>query len=103
MKPGGELEVMHLIYIKCRCLPDDGCNRGGSLLMNCPPGEFAINFLTDLTNQDAFDIATRSRRKLEAVDLLEQSLYFQNHWPDFVWGTDMHERSSGKNKAQDHR
>ena len=103
MKQSGQLEVMHLISIECHCLPDDGCNGGGSPLMTSPPGEFSINFLADLTNQDAFNIATRSRRKLEAVNLLEQSCDFQNHWSDFVGGIDMHEWSSRKNRAQDHR
>ena len=54
------------------------------LAMPCLPWQEPIQFLTDLPDQDAFEIAPGCGRKMEALDLLQHALNLQHGWFNLI-------------------
>jgi hypothetical protein len=63
------------------------------------PGERAIDFLADLTNEDAFDVTARCERKSEAIDLPEHSLDRDDPRVNLFRDMWMHRTFSGKKQS----
>jgi hypothetical protein len=73
-----ELELMHGVGVELYRLSEPERHGCGPLSVPGLPRQHSIDLLADLTDQDAFDVATRGFREPKTIDLPEQSLDFQN-------------------------
>jgi len=80
VKKGSQLEMVQLFIRQRSGLSHPEGDGGGAPPMPGLPGKGAVDLLTDLADQDAFDLAARPGRNSQAVGLSEKSLYRENRW-----------------------
>jgi len=76
----------------------EGAN-GRSFAMSGLPGKKAIKLPRHLSDQNALQITSGCRRKIESVNFLEHALNHQDGWLDLIDTVDMHVATSFKTKS----
>lgn len=99
VKQGGQFQLMQELLIEVRSKSHTNRNCCRFLAMACLPRQESIQFLTDLPDQDAFEIAPRCGWKMKALDLLQHTLNLQHGWFNVICYMDVHHITSEKTQS----